>query len=44
MGKDKVIHPQNRGSSGLKQAKSGVVEGPTASLKNLTPYNSTKRK
>lgn len=40
MAKDKVISPQNKSrSSGIKSSKSSIIEGPTPSLSNLTPYN-----
>ncbi len=45
MGKDKIIHPENKSSSGIKDTKSsGITEGPSPSLGNLNPYNKSDGK
>ena len=37
---DKVMKPTNTSrSSGIKQVKSSMIEGPTATPENSTPYN-----
>ena len=39
-GEDKVMHPVNKSrEAGIRQVKSSVIEGPTATPENSTPYN-----
>ena len=41
MAEDKVMHPP-KGTSrpgGIKQAKTSITEGPTASVGNIQPFN-----
>ena len=45
MSKDKVLHPTNmdkKAPVGEKQVKSAIIEGPTQTTENLTPYNRKK--
>uniref|UniRef100_A0A6M3IM64 Uncharacterized protein n=1 Tax=viral metagenome TaxID=1070528 RepID=A0A6M3IM64_9ZZZZ len=43
MGKDKVAKPVNKDrSGGIKQVKSSIIEGPTATSGNLNPFNRKK--
>ena len=43
MGKDKVAKPVNKErAGGIKQVKSSIIEGPTATSQNLNPYNRKK--
>lgn len=47
MSKDKVMHPTNKSrAGGIKQVKTGIVEGPVAkgSDNNLNPFNRGKKK
>ena len=41
---DKVMSPKNQSRPGAttRATKSGIIEGATATLKNLTPYNRKK--
>ena len=43
--KDKVMHPTQPSRAGgtVKQVKSNIIEGPTASGENLNPYNRGKK-
>ena len=38
--KDKVMHPTNQQrQGGIGQVKSSIIEGPTATPENASPYN-----
>ena len=42
---DKVLKPTNMSRpSGIKQVKSSIIEGPTATPENSTPYNRNSSK
>ena len=43
---DKVMKPENKSNVGdtAKQVKSSIIEGPTASSENLTPFNRSEKK
>lgn len=44
---DKVLHPEDKQRSapiGEKQVKSSIIEGPTQTMDNLTPYNRSSKK
>ena len=44
MGKDRVARPANKErAGGIKQVKTAIVEGPTATSQNLNPYNRNKK-